>query len=65
MSIVIDNRLVTSYYYLRSSRIVSNNSSIITQFKLFDIIIKFKLILVILYLNIIVTKFLNKVINNT
>ena len=48
---------------VRSSRSRSNNNdeSITIKAQLFSIIIEYKLILIIIYLNVIVAKFLNKV----
>ena len=61
-----DSRLVSKYYYIRSS--YSSINSIIriitTNDRFFSIFIKFSLVLVIIYSNIIVIKQLNKVKDN-
>ena len=60
-----DNYLVSSYYYIRSSRIRgTDDKSTITKTKLLNIIKKFNIVLIIIYSNVIVTKLLNKVENN-
>ena len=59
-----NNRLVSSRYRVRSSRSRSNSKDTTTKARFFNIIIELRLVLFIIYTNIIIIKFLNRVEDN-